>query len=112
MTKRFVRRKWGWYLTLLDCEHFKVKILRLAETKSISLQKHSSRSELWLILRGKCESRFSVECSGQITTTYLCAGDWQNIPKELWHKLIGLTATWILEIQYGDKCTEEDIVRI
>jgi mannose-6-phosphate isomerase-like protein (cupin superfamily) len=107
-----VKRTWGWYFVLMSRKHFKVKILRIARGKGISMQKHSCRSELWLILRGKCESRFMDNQGGHASLTYLVKGDWQNIPNQVWHKLRAITNTWILEIQYGDKCVEWDIVRI
>lgn len=90
--KRFVRRQWGWYLVLLDRRHFKVKLLRFRKNKSCSYQFHYHRNELWLFLTG---SR---------------SGSYMSVPRQQVHHYTG--PAYVLEIQYGDKCLEEDIVRV
>lgn len=103
---RFVRRKWGWYYVILNYKHFKVKLLRFQQGKSLSLQYHKLRNELWLFLSGvgsfKKGTRFKV----------IGAGEYVLVEKEIEHKYYSTLPTWVLEIQYGDKCAEEDIVRI
>jgi len=91
---QFVRRKWGWYLTLLDRKHFKVKLLKFARGKQLSFQYHDCRNELWLYLTG------------------LNAGCYRYIPKGEKHTYYAMVPTYILEIQYGDKCIEGDITRV
>jgi mannose-1-phosphate guanylyltransferase len=103
---RFVRRQWGWYLVLLDFPHFKIKLLRFHQGKSLSLQYHESRNELWLFLLGggcfKLGSHF----------TTVAEGDYILAEKGAEHKYYASRSTWAIEVQYGDKCVEEDIVRI
>lgn len=91
---RFVRRKWGWYLTILDRAFFKVKILRFSKNRKLSNQYHHLRNELWLFLSG------------------IHAGQWMQIPRGELHTYFAKRPTYVLEIQYGEKCVEEDIVRV
>lgn len=104
--KRFVRRKWGWYLVLLDRKHFKVKLLKFYDGKSCSMQKHYKRNELWLWLYGAGELETEDSVLG------MKSGQFMTIPKECWHQYKADKETMILEIQYGERCEEEDIVRI
>lgn len=56
--KRFVFRKWGWYLILLNHKKFKVKLLRFKKNGRLSLQYHNKRNELWLYLNGLDSGHF------------------------------------------------------
>lgn len=105
---RFVRRAWGWYYTLWDAASFKVKLLRFHANKSCSLQYHHFRHELWLVLRGGGLMQLNGKTIPVIT------GDHILVPKLSRHKFKGFMGNggWILEIQYGVKCSECDIVRI
>jgi hypothetical protein len=91
---QFVRRKWGWYITLISRKQFKVKLLRFYKGKSLSLQYHYLRDELWLFLTG------------------FDKGDWRHIKRRQVHTYYATMPTLVLEIQYGEKCKESDIVRI
>lgn len=112
--KRFVRRSWGWYLTLLDRKHFKVKLLRFHKEKQCSPQYHNLRNELWLFLMGNGIFKgdplhhkqspwagYSVE-----------SGEYRLVPIKEFHYYRAKTSSLVLEIQYGEKCEESDIVRI
>src|SRR6185369_872998 len=92
--KRFVRRQWGWYLTLLDRAHFKVKLLCFKRDGRLSNQYHRLLSELWLFLSGEQ------------------SGAWRRINEDELHTYHAIRPTLVLEIQYGDKCDEKDIVRV
>lgn len=39
-------------------------------------------------------------------------GDWQMIHEGVRHQFRAWEATYVLEIQFGNECKEEDIVRI
>ena len=80
---RFVRRKWGWYLTLLDRKHFKIKLLRFKRGGNLSMQYHNLRKELWL---------------------FLVTGEYREIPEQTMHTYYALKPTYVLEIQFGEKC--------
>lgn len=90
---RIVKRTWGWYWTILDREHFKVKLLCFRRGKRMSNQFHRLRDELWLFLN---DTR---------------SGSYFSIPRGEYHTFCADKTTYVLEIQYGDKCIEEDIVR-
>lgn len=110
MTKRFVRRKWGWYFVLLDRKHFKVKLLRFKEGASLSKQYHKMRSELWLFLKGSGQFwNGGEENDWGFFNVY--NGDVVLTGVRNWHKYEAGRTTWALEIQYGERCVEEDIVR-
>lgn len=102
MLKRCVRREWGWYFTLLDRKHFKVKLLYFRHAGKCSVQWHRLRNELWLFLKG----------DGLLNERPVMQGEWRLIEKRALHWYQAQIPTWILEIQYGDKCDETDIVRI
>ena len=91
---RIVRRAWGWYFTLLDYKEFKVKLLFFKRGGQLSIQYHNLRNELWLMLSGTHKGMFL------------------EVPKCDVHTYYADKRTVVLEIQYGDKCDEEDIVRI
>lgn len=90
---QFVPRIWGWYLVLFKGRHFKVKLLRFSGKHRMSRQYHRQREELWLFLTGKRKGKWKLNRKGQI------------------HTYTGGKA-YAIEIQFGAKCTEEDIVRI
>lgn len=99
---RFSNRKWGWYLTLLDFGRFKVKILKFRKGRACSKQYHNLRNELWLFLKG----------DGYFNGRYINAGKWRAVHRKRKHQYVAIKSTWVLEIQYGDNCIENDIVRL
>lgn len=103
---RLVKRKWGWYLTLLDRKHFKVKLLKFKERCNCSLQEHVFRKELWLFLYGKGDFQEGNK------TSIVMKGDYVHIGNRVLHKFTALTCSLVLEIQYGDKCDEGDIKHV
>ena len=103
---RLVKRKWGHYLTLLDYGKFKVKILRFKERQSCSYQFHSYRNELWLFLSGG--GRFLLD--GE--TSLINKGDFKIVSTRGKHRFTAAKITYVLEIQFGEKCDENDITRI
>jgi len=105
--KRLVCRRWGWYLTLLDRGRFKVKLLWFKRGLSCSMQKHRNRHELWLFLRGG-----GIFDSTDITPFIVTKNNYLCVAKNDWHKFTAEMSTLVLEIQYGERCDEEDIVRL
>jgi len=105
-------RNWGWYRVLDDKPGYKVKELVIEPGKSLSMQKHFLRSEHWYVLKGECV--LNTEYKGRpetVTLRSLTSG--YIIEKEVWHRAENLTSETchILEVQYGEKCIEEDIER-
>lgn len=103
---RFAKRKWGWYLTLISREHFKVKLLWFRRYGHCSMQFHNHRNELWCFLFGKGIMTLGRE------TLFPKAGHWMSVPTNSWHHYQAMKRTLVLEIQYGTRCDEDDIVRL
>jgi len=103
---RFARRSWGYYIVLLNREHFKVKLLRFTSGKKCSRQYHDHRNELWLMLKGWGSMRVGDKM------TDIKPGEYRHVPIGVHHKFVAIETSWFIEIQYGDLCEEEDIVRV
>ena len=103
-----MNRPWGsWYVLDVDMG-YKVKRLEILPDQSISLQYHVHRSEHWTIVQG--EGKVIVD--GNIFTVK--KGESFHVPKMALHKITNthLTETLIaIEVQMGEICSEDDIVR-
>lgn len=101
-------RPWGeWYVLDVDMG-YKVKRLEILPDQAISLQYHVHRSEHWTIVQG--EGRVIVD--GNIFK--VTKGESFHVPKQALHKITNthLTETLIaIEVQMGEICSEDDIVR-
>lgn len=104
--KRFVRRKWGWYFVILKGKHFKVKLLRFKERCNCSLQYHNDRKELWLFLYGGGQFDDGDKLHP------VAKGNWVEVGFGQRHKFLAFMCTYVLEVQYGSRCVEGDIVRL
>ena len=51
----FEKRQWGSFFNLFETKNIKVKELIVQPGKSMSVQKHLKRSEIWLVSEGCCE---------------------------------------------------------
>lgn len=101
-------RPWGRYEVLEDCEGFKVKRIEVKPGQRLSLQRHSQRSEHWVVVQGVAD----VVCGDR--ESKLTRGQHVNIPVETNHR-IGNSGTELLvfvEVQFGDYLGEDDIVRV
>ena len=105
------RRPWGWYRVLDDKPGYKVKELVIEPGQRLSMQRHSLRSEHWYILKGKCDIASDVK--GSIMSITKNANETYQIGNGVWHQGQNnyTEPCHILEVQYGDKCIEEDIER-
>lgn len=107
-----VHRNWGWYEVLEEHYgkelHSKVKVLVVEPGCSTSLQYHNHRNELWFVAEGEGVAKtvpLNLELyAGRVVNVYL--NQHHQITNTGKDKLV------IYEIQYGDKCEEEDIVRL
>ena len=101
-------RPWGrWYVLDVD-QGYKVKRLEILPDQAISLQYHQHRSEHWTIVQG--EGKVIVD--GNIFTVK--KGESFHVPRLSIHKITNTHLTEMLiaiEVQMGDICSEEDIVR-
>jgi cytidyltransferase-like protein len=104
-------RTWGYWKVLDDKETVKVKELVINPGSSLSDQRHNFRSERWYILRGSCS--IQTEWQGLKSSIVLKENDNYVIEKGVWHLTTNHTdqKCHVLEIQYGEKCVEDDIER-
>ena len=110
----FEERQWGSFFNLFETKNIKVKELIIDPGKSMSFQRHLKRNEIWLISDGECEVNSSYEESPKnLNKIMLRKFDYFVVPLGKWHQIINSSQkkTHIIEIQYGDECTEEDIQR-
>tara|TARA_Y200000002_G_scaffold164449_1_gene135702 strand:+ start:1779 stop:2540 length:762 start_codon:yes stop_codon:yes gene_type:complete len=105
-------RKWGWYRVLDDKITYKVKELVITPGQSLSNQRHLLRSEHWYALKGKCVLDTEYEDRKDTITLQACTSGY-DIGCKVWHKASNPfdEPCHILEVQYGEKCVEEDIER-
>lgn len=107
------QRPWGYYRVLHEAPGVKVKELTVDPGASLSMQRHSERSEFWLVASGEA-TVFTLDRS----TDADLLGRYQkhqylHIGTNDWHQLINEDPNplKIIEIQYGTRCEENDIER-
>jgi hypothetical protein len=107
-------RTWGYYNVLhTQGKEVKVKELTVDPGKCLSMQKHKDRAEHWFVAEGTAtvytlDVSTDVELCGTLTKFQSL-----HIGKQEWHQLCNETDAplKIIEIQYGDNCIEDDIIR-
>jgi len=106
------QRNWGWYRVLDDKPGYKVKELVISPKSKLSMQRHFKRSEHWYVLKGSCDVLTDGHAGLQTVTLNACKQGY-DIGKEVWHQGINKhdEPCHILEVQYGEECTEDDIER-
>lgn len=107
------QRSWGYYRILHDVPGCKVKELTVESGKTLSLQRHYKRHEFWHVTEGQCLVEQYLESGYQLPTKELKKHQQLSIPLGQWHRLYNPhdVPCRIVEIQYGECCTEEDIER-
>lgn len=101
-------RPWGYYRVLHSVgPHVKVKELTVDPGKSLSMQRHKHRAELWFVADG--EAGLNWEYGGEKIKIFKT----EIINPNEWHQLHNPTdkPLRVIEIQYGENCIEEDIER-
>jgi cytidyltransferase-like protein len=100
-------RDWGYYRVLHDVSGTKVKELTIDPGASLSMQRHLHRAEYWLVTEGNC--RVETEYDSQIVNRHGTV----KISTDEWHQLSNPfdQPCRIVELQYGARCSEEDIER-
>jgi len=107
------RRMWGHYCVVHDSPGAKVKELTVEPGAALSMQRHQDRAEFWLVTKGEAsvytlDASTDLELQGRYTQhQYL------HIGLHCWHQLVNETSSplTLIEIQYGSRCTEEDVER-
>jgi cytidyltransferase-like protein len=106
-------RQWGYYRVLHEVPGMKVKELTVDPGKSLSMQKHSLRSEYWIVSEGQAVVNRATPLEFELPPATLDRHDQLHIIKQEWHQLTNPYdyPLKIVEIQYGEQCIEEDINR-
>lgn len=104
---RKVFRPWGWFDSVDEGLHFKVKRIHVNPYSSLSLQRHRLRAEHWVVVKGTAE----VTCGEKIFV--LSENQSTFIPTGEVHRLrnLGETPLEIIEVQSGAYLGEDDIER-
>jgi mannose-6-phosphate isomerase-like protein (cupin superfamily) len=111
----FEERNWGSFFNLFQTNNIKVKELIIEPKKEISFQRHFKRNEIWLVSKGSCYVVYANNNNiKDIKKIKLNKFDHYVVPSEEWHQIVNpfKEAVHIIEIQYGDKCIEDDIERL
>jgi cytidyltransferase-like protein len=106
-------RPWGYYRVLHEIPGMKVKELTVDPGKSLSMQKHSLRSEYWIVSEGQCVVNSQMSGGYSLPPKTLTKHQEYSISIAEWHQLTNPfdKPCKIVEIQYGEQCIEEDIER-
>ena len=109
-------RPWGYYRVLHEVLGCKVKELTVEPGQSLSLQRHQLRTEIWLVAKGQCMVEHyghAIQSDAYLIHTPLKTHSEYHVSRTEWHRLFNPydEPCQIVEIQYGDECTEEDIER-
>lgn len=107
-------RIWGYYRVLHEVPGIKVKELTLNPGQSISMQYHDHRSEFWIVSEGQGSVYTMKLARDPVFVDELRRHEHFWVDPGQWHQLRNTTdqPLKIVEIQYGNSCDEEDIVRL
>ena len=108
------KRIWGNFYNLFQDDNVKVKELIVDSRKGMSFQRHEKRNEFWLVTKGSCKVMYSNGSPEEATEITLNKHDFHFILKNEWHQIINENDSkcHIVEIQYGEETSEEDIERL
>jgi len=103
-----VYRPWGYYQAIDKGSRYQVKRIVVKPSAMLSLQKHSHRSEHWVVVRGTAE----VTIGSEILTVH--ENESTYIPIGSVHRLAnpGKIPLELIEVQVGSYLGEDDIVRL
>lgn len=106
-------RPWGYYRVLHDVPGMKVKELTVDPGKSLSMQRHWLRSEYWIVQQGTAVVNSQTQGGYALPPKTLNKYNEHHVPILEWHQLTNPynVPLKIVEIQYGERCVEEDIER-
>jgi cytidyltransferase-like protein len=107
-------RKWGYYRILHENNReVKVKELTVDPGQCLSMQRHQDRAEHWFVAEGTAEVYTINKSSDQELYGVFHKHQSLHIKKTEWHQLCNPSnePLKLIEIQYGDRCEEEDIER-
>ena len=103
------KKPWGEYEVLHEYDNIKIKELRVNPNSCLSLQRHKYRSEIWMVKSGAgtvVNNSYAQPLYVGIEPIKIQANSWHQLINGTQHPLV------ITEIQYGEKCEEDDIERL
>jgi D-beta-D-heptose 7-phosphate kinase/D-beta-D-heptose 1-phosphate adenosyltransferase len=107
-------RPWGYYRVLhQDGPGMKLKELTVNPGCSLSMQRHRYRFEHWFVTEGTATIN-TLDADGKTVMKNFVMKNMQTyIGRKEWHQLVNKSDTplKVIEIQFGEQCTEEDIER-
>jgi mannose-6-phosphate isomerase-like protein (cupin superfamily) len=103
-----VDKPWGKYQILLTEGLFQVKRIEVNPDARLSLQKHTRRSEKWVIVQG---NGIATVNGNEVPVK---PGSYLDVPIEATHRIanVGSNMLVFIEIQLGEYLGEDDIVRL
>jgi cytidyltransferase-like protein len=106
-------RPWGYYRVLHEVPGMKVKELTVNPGCSLSMQRHQHRAEYWIVSEGTAVVNSTMAGGYYLPAQTLNKHEEYRVPVALWHQLTNPfnEPCKVVEIQYGDRCVEEDIER-
>jgi len=106
-------RSWGYYRVLHETPGMKVKELTVNPKQSLSMQRHWLRSEYWIVNDGAAVVNSMTNGEYALPPKYLHKHQEYHVPLLGWHQLTNPydMPLRVVEIQYGERCVEEDIER-
>jgi mannose-6-phosphate isomerase-like protein (cupin superfamily) len=109
----YEERLWGSFYNLFEEHQVKVKELIVNSREGMSFQKHFKRNEIWLVSHGSCIVNYSKDSPNNKKNIQLNKFDHYLVPVGEWHQITNPfdKTCHIIEIQYGEECSEEDIER-
>jgi mannose-6-phosphate isomerase len=101
-------RPWGSFTVLDEADTYKVKRIEVLPNKRLSYQKHTQRSEHWMIVAGTAK----VTLDG--AELHIPAGGVVDVPVGAAHRIenVGAEKLIFIEIQRGSYLGEDDIQRL
>lgn len=107
-------RPWGYYRVLHEVPGMKVKELTVDPGKSLSMQRHWFRSEYWIVHEGTAIVNSQTPNGYALPPKTLNKYNEHHVPTLEWHQLTNPLSVplRLVEIQYGERCVEEDIERL
>ena len=104
---RKIYRPWGYHISLVEDNNWKVKIIMVKPGEKLSLQKHKYRAEHWVVVKGKATVQIELE------EFLLNSNQSIFIPVGSKHRLINheSNALVLIEVQTGSYINEDDIER-
>jgi len=107
-------RAWGYYRVLHEVgATTKLKELTVAPKTCLSMQRHDRRAEFWFVAEGEAAVYTLDNSSDHDLVGHFAVHDYIWVKKNQWHMLCNETnqPLKLIEIQYGEDCTETDIER-